>query len=129
MSQHTPGPWKIEYAETRMRWPVIYVEDEAWDGGRREIVSLSTHVARRMTDDKWRKTRDAAESEANARLIAAAPRMLKHGSLTLRSLNDRLEVLEDAVKAKLHGAEAAYEVLKDIRDEWRAILRDVEDQS
>ncbi len=46
-------------------------------------------------------------------------------SLTVRTLDDRLEVLEDAANATLHGADAAYEVLRAQRDAGRTLLKDL----
>ena len=103
MTGHTPGPWLIEYAETRMRWPVIYVADGAWDRGRREIVSLSTHVAKRTKADTWRKTTDADESEANARLIAAAPALLAFAEMVEAGWKDH-PVLGDKARAAIAQA-------------------------
>ena len=100
---HTKGEWKIEYAQTGVRWPVIYVDDETWDGGHREIAELSDHVARRCKDDTWRKVKGAAEAEANARLMRSAP--------------DMLAALEEA-RAALYGAR---EVLGNIANIGHAI--------
>lgn len=94
MSEHTSGEWKIEYVETGVRWPAIYVDDAAWDGGRRHIAELSNHVAELTRTDRWRKTTDAQEAEANARLIAAAPDLLA----ALTELADTLTNTNSAAK-------------------------------
>lgn len=80
--KHTPGPWRITYAETGVRWPVITVPDENHEDGEYEIAQISEHVAenknrgRNTMKKRWVKSEFADLAEANARLIAAAPNLL-----------------------------------------------------
>jgi hypothetical protein len=81
-AKHTTGDWLIDYAETGVRWPVIYVVDESFADGRHEIAELSDHTARNANarrntlKKRWVPTPEADEAMANARLIAAAPDLL-----------------------------------------------------
>lgn len=58
--QHTPGPWTYEYSPYK-----------AQDG--REIPAFEIHGAEKVCDTN--EDRPAAEQEADARLISAAPEM------------------------------------------------------
>jgi hypothetical protein len=78
-TKHTPGPWLVKYAETRVRWPVIYVKDDTYEDGEHEIAEINDHVAQNINTSikpQWVAHPDKAEGEANARLIAAAPDLL-----------------------------------------------------
>lgn len=61
MSAHTPGPWRVKKATVRGEVNEWYVTD---DGGVAVIASCVTDTA-------------GEPSEANARLIAAAPELLE----------------------------------------------------
>ncbi len=101
MTAHTPGPWKV-------------VENK-----RERTVQIDTETGTVVNPG-------AISWIPDARLIAAAPTMRDWISLTVRTLNDRLEVLEEAKNAKLHGAEAAHEVLRDQRDKGAKLLREID---
>ena len=67
MNTHTPGPWKIAH---RMGRPIV-VNSTPTHGGPLEICEAYTHPMAHET------IKDALDvSEANARLIAAAPDLL-----------------------------------------------------
>ena len=68
--------WQIELAETGVRWPCIFVHDDNYDGGVREICQISQYVAKRGKDRRWRRTPEADETMAIANLIKASPVML-----------------------------------------------------
>ena len=93
MSDHTPGPWTI--SEGR----VIY-------GNRGMIRPFVV-----LVDDDH----NDAETEANARLIAAAPELLGAVQLALRALNV-------APRFKVPGAGDSYEVCSELE----RVLRKVE---
>jgi uncharacterized protein len=69
---HTPGPWRIEYRETRVRWPVIVAR---LNGEVYELASMeeSTHV--HNEEDEWERSTNADRCEADAALISAAPEL------------------------------------------------------
>jgi hypothetical protein len=64
MDKHTPGPWRAE------PWK--------YENGKRTVLTIQTNTdAIAQVLDLWCPDDRAAETEANARLIAAAPRMLE----------------------------------------------------
>lgn len=71
MSNHTPGPWKIEDEEASGGWPII-----ASDGADGYIY---------VAQCEWIGDGDE-QSKANARLIAAAPALLEACKEILRAL-------------------------------------------
>ena len=77
MSEHTPGPWRVAVDGTHTaRHPVILGEPNYYDDGSpREIAQLE-HIETDEDGRGLRRTDNAAEVEANARLIAIAPRLL-----------------------------------------------------
>jgi len=82
-TQHTPGQWAIERAEYRSPWKpesspdiVLYVDANDTD-----------RIAQVIEPYRQEVDAGAHEAEANARLIAAAPEMLKaliHADTALR---------------------------------------------
>ena len=114
----TPGEWKVDVAETTARWHVIYVDDEDWDGGKREIAEI-TDVFEVREHGKWVRTDDADKAEANVRLLRASPELYEllkvarnyiptssngYGSLAAKENARNLAVKIDAVLAKVDGA-------------------------
>ena len=99
-TKHTPGPWKIDDA-TDLPLAVIVGNDESDEDGM-GICEIGAPT----------QTRDEAAPEqfANARLIAAAPRLLAE----LKALADQFDLWVE------HG-DAAVEQ-PDTRDAWAAIL-------
>ncbi|MFU7155781.1 hypothetical protein ACM74Y_26590 [Pseudomonas aeruginosa] len=84
MSKHTPGPWVALKAEQAVHEQDYYIASERgvvgyWKGGK------SWH-----DDDKWVLT------EADARLIAAAPELLEALEYAANRLNSCLILLECA---------------------------------
>lgn len=75
-ASHTPGPWRIAYAETEARWPVVAVDDDACPGYDNEIAEIGGIVATRGREGNWLPDPAADTVMANARLIAAAPDLL-----------------------------------------------------
>lgn len=73
MSEHTPGPWTIEYSETSVRWPTVIAINEPGhdDGSPIEVCEISESFAIDAPPDDP----DRMVAEANARLIAAAPEL------------------------------------------------------
>jgi len=82
MSTVLSDKWQVGHAETRVRWPVIYVEGENYDGGRKEIAEIPIYVAENLnsgisSEPKWEPLDEAPVAEAVARLMASAPALLK----------------------------------------------------
>lgn len=75
-ASHTPGPWRIEFAETRARWPVICCDNDATAYEEGEIAEIVGVVASRQDDGDWRADPNAELVMANARLIVASPDLL-----------------------------------------------------
>lgn len=78
---HTPGKWKSELLGTNSgQWFSIYVEDDRYQDGRRELFESATvqiNVARRNSlKPRWKDTEEADEIRANVSLALAAPKML-----------------------------------------------------
>ena len=81
MSKHTPGPWEVR--------PEIMWHDGSHVAGRtpkvmkegRQIASITRSLDAKIKDGR------CEEAEANARLIAAAPRLLE----ALRKLVERID--------------------------------------
>lgn len=109
---HTPGPWRVAIDGTNTgRGPVILGEDNYYDDGSpREICKLETSEMRGSLavhpHARWRRTRDADEIDANARLIAAAPDLLEACKLATKvffhnnlrsSFPEAMEALSDAI--------------------------------
>lgn len=70
MSKHTPGPWEaVPSASRRHHWDIYGSE---WNGS--EPNRYKTSVAQ---TSNWMPSDPPEESEANARLIAAAPELLE----------------------------------------------------
>ena len=109
-AKHTPGPWKIEYAETGVRWPVIYVDDGTWDAGRRQLADLHNYVAKRGKGGRWRKTPDAEEAEANAALIASAPDLAAERDRLRAELAEAVDVLREVQWTLYHPEESSHVV-------------------
>ena len=102
MSAHTPGPWKVESVFPKREEGHTF-DPRVW------IVGNDVTLGRVRLADIPDEADVNDEQMANARLIAAAPRMLA----ALRNMEDAL-----ALNLKV----AVY----DARNEARAILRDVE---
>lgn len=84
---HTPGPWKMIEGMTAERVPLFYVAAE------------NRGVATLMIEE--RDSRFHTEhTEANARLIAAAPDLLSKLKMAEDAMEAALFVVEAAVKAK-----------------------------
>ena len=85
MSQHTPGPWKPACGArgTTCRHPAIL-----WDGGQ-------------VGNATWQGSE--AATDANARLIAAAPELLEFAEEVRRTGDTRLASMAIAVIAKAIG--------------------------
>ena len=85
MSQHTPGPWKQACGArgTTCRHPAIL-----WDGGQ-------------VGNATWQGSE--AATDANARLIAAAPELLEFAEEVRRTGDTRLASMAIAVIAKAIG--------------------------
>jgi hypothetical protein len=92
MAQHTDGPWKIRPNGTMSgRWLTIYVDDESWDGGIRELLQSDTievNVARDDDEERWQPTEHAEEIKAAVLLAAAAPSLLAACEAVLRVAED-----------------------------------------
>ena len=73
MTKHTPGPWKTEKDDGHT---CVY-SGAAHPNGRRNYVHHGCEE----------RHRDIEESQANARLIAAAPKMLEALKLACKELN------------------------------------------
>jgi hypothetical protein len=73
MSEHTPGPWAVKYRDTDMPY-IVANQGKAWDNPI--ICTLYEDVTPfdSVTIGPWLEARPNAN--ANARLIAAAPKML-----------------------------------------------------
>ena len=86
MSAHTPGPWKYAHCPHERRY-------EVWPGDGYILASVPT-IARREK-----------ESEANARLIAAAPEMLEALRYcdSLFSEMDRHALITPAMEELVYG--------------------------
>lgn len=85
MSKHTPGPWKPACGArgTTCRHPAIL-----WDGGQ-------------VGNATWQGSE--AATDANARLIAAAPELLEFAEEVRRTGDTRLASMAIAVIAKAIG--------------------------
>ena len=95
---HTPGPWKIAH---RMGRPIV-VNSTPTHGGPLDICEAYTHPMAHET------IKDALDvSEANARLIAAAPELLQvaRDFLLLAALHDWEGAAIDFAKATVAKAE------------------------
>lgn len=91
---HTPGPWRAE--------PWTY------DEGRRVVLTIQTdNDAVAQILDLWCPDDRKAESEANARLIAAAPMLLDELRETLNDLDewdgtpDAMEVIKNNLRSMI----------------------------
>ena len=71
-SEHTPGPWKVEAG-------LVVASSLGWKGAI---------IAKAMHHDLGSNTHDALKAEANARLIAAAPALLKAARRLLEEFDD-----------------------------------------
>ena len=80
---HTPGPWTYQYSPYTSQ-----------DG--REIPAFEVHAEEKVCDTN--ENRPIEEQEANARLIAAVPDMLKALELILPALDRRCDQLFEASK-------------------------------
>ena len=97
MSAHTPGPWAA-VNNNDMYWQINDAE------GRQLVDALASWFLRNSTN-KPEEEEDWATSEANARLIAAAPELLA----ALRDLaehysDDRYDPLWSAARAAIAKA-------------------------
>lgn len=76
MSAHTPGPWAVNAGEPTLVYDPRNPEDES-------AIAVTYDVE---SGDRFSWPRDADEAEANARLIAAAPELLR----LFRALDEKL---------------------------------------
>lgn len=93
MNKHTPGPWFVSFPADGLatRHPVISCDGETqsndeWEGG----------IARNIARAEWQG--DIAKTNANARLIAAAPDMLRvmRELLAIASQHETRDCMTDA---------------------------------
>lgn len=92
-TKHTPGPWKYDGM-----WSLVMA-------GKYEIAAI--HAARFAEDTKKRKRLD--ESQANARLIAAAPDLLeacKEALLWIETPTRPWAATADLIRAAIQKAES-----------------------
>lgn len=107
MSKWTPGPWKIVQREV-MEDGSVYPEHIV--GGERELqvcIMESMFIAEKIAKEADSFWRNSPSHDANARLIAAAPRMA--------------EALNHAYQIGIGGLTPASETLS----AWHAILAEI----
>lgn len=92
--RHTPGPWA--YIDATQVAAMGFAPKCVIKAGDKQIASFSWH-----TDSPWFPTK--AESQANARLIAAAPDLLEALKDVLR-IADRATTEFDAARAAIAKA-------------------------
>ena len=114
---HTPGPWEVYSCEEGERHGQVFAPDGISDG--KTVCDLPK--SKLIQPEDKRKNHyfvHSAEDEANARLIAAAPEMLK----MLRDLSKVIENLESI------GANLPYYFKDDMSmsDKLREVLAKVE---
>lgn len=98
--KHTPEPWTARRTEVGWR---IYIP---FDGAYKGFVNVEG---------------TSKVAEANARLIAAAPKLLE----ALKSVLDSAEI--DATMSAFDNPWLAFDALQEIRDEARAAIAAAED--
>ena len=101
-AQHTPGPWQVNTAGTSSPWPENYKVTEVYvyAPDTQDDVAICADVIDPLTQEP---------SEANARLIAAAPDLLAHLQHVVRffdQINPADVARYRAVIAKATGSEA-----------------------
>ena len=103
MSAHTPGPWVIERIEGSNQFVIRGNVSRNRNGILKRIAAIG--CPRPMA------SAGLAEDEANARLIAASPELLKAAKTVLAGLNARIEAGKETGKlpvfdgiADLHSA-------------------------
>lgn len=93
-TKHTPGPWSVLYSSNV--YPSIHGKDSA------PVATLYAHTPNRCEHDVF------DNSEANARLIAAAPELFEALEYSLNTLtvvlNDTPDVGLLNIKAKIENA-------------------------
>lgn len=92
--QHTPGPWSVKPEEVDRAY--IRIRGTRL-GGRFKIANVLTPTY------EGSPPREAEETRANARLIAAAPELLEFAQEVRRSGDTRLASMALAVIAKATG--------------------------
>lgn len=68
MGEHSPGPWSIRF-HTKL--------DPSWVDRPRNIMGADDKIVATFTDTAGQSWRSGGEKAANARLIAAAPKLLE----------------------------------------------------
>jgi hypothetical protein len=105
-AQHTPGPWRVNTAGTSSPWPENYKVTEVYvyAPDTQDDVAVCADIVDPLTQEP---------SEANARLIAAAPEMLanlREAAATLRhyeTLHRAKGTTESDAKAEVNAELAA----------------------
>lgn len=108
MSEHSAGPWRAVLAKSGKGWCVVDAGDN----------NLTHGGCGCCTEDD-----DSIAFESDARLIAAAPRML---DALNRFEDDAEEFLNDTRGDEMDQLDAAVKVLMAIRAEARAIRSEIE---
>ena len=88
-TKHTPGPWWPRYNGTY--WDIqTRRDDDPHDIGPYECGASIGHIFSDVTE---LRTADKETEEANARLVAAAPELLK----ALKNLVDKYDAMQDGI--------------------------------
>lgn len=115
MTQHTPGPWAINYRDGDMPY-IVADQGKAWNDPI--VCALYDDVTPEdsVTIGPWLEAHPNAE--ANARLIAAAPKLLYSAEFSDKEIGKHMA----AIEAGEYGFDLIVEILVDIQNAARAAI-------
>ncbi len=97
MTKHTKGPWRVKHSTTFSN------PEETLYGGKKEIVEYAWVGVGQIGNETPILSRNLAENEANAQLIAAAPELLEACKAALEVVTD--DVIQGLLNEAIAKAE------------------------